>query len=121
MTFEECKNITTIIHYALVLLVFFSIVLFGVWRKKYTIETFIIRFYIVFFIWIGIVFVLDGCPITLIENKLAVKFWGRPFYPEYGFGQTDAFMWLTYPKIYLPLVILLVIKGVTYLSKKIHK
>lgn len=120
MTFEECKHITTIVHYVVVTLLFFSIVLYGFWKKEYTIETLIIRFYVVFFTWIGITFLLDGCPVTLIENKLAVKFWGKPFYPEYGFGQTDAFMWLTYPKIYLPLLLLLVTKGVTFLSKKIH-
>lgn len=121
MTFEECKEITSISHYIVVSIVFFSIVLWGVWRKKYTIETFIIRFYVMFFAWIGLTFALDGCPVTLLENQLAVKFWGKPFYPEYGFGQTDAFMWLRYPKIYLPLVVLLVIKGVNILSKKIHK
>lgn len=121
MTFEEWKYFTSIAHYIVVIGVFFSLVLFGCWRKGYDLETFITRFYIVFFAWIGITFALDGCPVTLIENKLAVKFWGKPFYPEYGFGQTDAFMWLTYPKIYLPLVLLLIIKGVTLLSKNIHK
>lgn len=120
MTFEECRDITSVAHYIVVSVVFFSIVLWGCWRKNYGIQKFIIRFYVMFFAWIGLTFMLDGCPVTLMENKLAVKFWGKPFYPEYGFGQTDAFMWLTYPKIYLPLLILLVIKGVTLLSKKIH-
>lgn len=121
MEFEFWRSVTSIVHYILFVVGFFSIIFYGAFNGKYTIRKFVIRFYVLFLTWVLITYLSNGCPITLLENYISNKVFGKPFYPFYDFSDTDVMMLLIEPKTYMLLGILLSMNVLDFLIKKFNK
>lgn len=115
MLFEEAKLYSSILHYIIFITLFISVCLY----KNKGLVSFITRFYISLGIWALICFLIDGCPITLLENEFSLHYYGRPFYENYNFGRTDIKYLLTWHILYIPLIVVLIIKAVNYLTKDV--
>lgn len=104
MDFELARTVSEIMHYAIVLILTGLFII-----KSYkNFINFVLKFYIIFFIWGIVCFIFQGCPITLFENWISTKIYGQPFYPNYQFTDTDFYYMITNSDFYIPGVLMLV-------------
>lgn len=111
INFDTAAYIFTVIHY-LIALTITCLVIFSGPKKPIN---FALRFYIAFFIWGLICYLVGGCPITLFENWVSERVYGKPFYPDYTFTNTDFYYIVTHSNFYIPLVFGLLF---TYINKR---
>lgn len=103
MTFDEAKTVAIVLHYIIALTVAAAFILY----KPAPIRV-ILRTYIAGAFWVVMTYLSDGCPITHLENKIAVAIYGKPFYEYYGFEDTDVhFLFfdnidLLFPLLFIP-------------------
>lgn len=104
MTFEVAKAVSLVLHYCIVI----GLAGLFVFRRPTLLRIFF-RIYGVLFVWVGLTFLSGGCPITFFENWISTKLYGQPFYPHYGFTDTDAYKLLQHWDLLLPLPLMLLL------------
>lgn len=102
--FYVAKKLSVVLHYIIVLVPTIYILIS---KHKDFINT-TIRFYLIFLIWGLIVFSCNGCPITLMENKVSYLYYGHKFYPDYTFRNSDFYYLLKEKMFYVPMILAIV-------------
>lgn len=113
MLFEEAKLYSSILHYIIFITAFISVCLY----KNKGIFSFVQRFYIALGVWALICIIVNGCPLTMLENEISLHYYGKPFYEDYNFSRTDIKYILTWHILYIPLIVVLIIKAVNYITR----
>lgn len=104
MTFEEAREAAELIHYAVILAVVAAIILY-----KPTLQRVVYRSYLVFGVWVSLVYLTNGCPLTHLENFISLHIYGRQFYPNYEFSDSDVFALLSRNRdLVLPALLVLI-------------
>lgn len=81
MHFELAKKTSYYLHRALLTFINLGPALYL--KPLYEYTTYLEWFAIFLTTWIISIFLFKGCIFTKIENYFAVKFYGKPFYPDY--------------------------------------
>ena len=105
MTFETAHIVTTTIHY----IISISILLSGTFVRNTDFLSAVFRFYLCVFIWAVICYLNNGCPFTQMENEIALHFYGKPFYENYGYNDTNVKALISWPVFYYPAIASLLI------------
>lgn len=109
LDFEQAKYWSEKIHYVF----FISVFAFSVFYKYGTIPKMILRFYSVIIIWLTVTYLNNGCPITYLENLISCHFYGREFYENYSFQDTDIKKIVSIKEMWYPLIILIILTILT--------
>jgi hypothetical protein len=100
LSFETAQTISLVTHYVIALS---SAGLFVFGGRSLVSK--ILRIYAAFAFWCGLIWFFKGCPLTHMENHIAVRFYGKPFYPNYSYKDSDLFYILQQWDLLLPLLV----------------
>lgn len=104
MSFDLALKVSEVLHYSLVLIPLFLFII----RTYKNFISLVLKSYLIFFIWGVICYIFQGCPLTLSENWLSTQIYGKPFYPNYVFKNTDFYYLATNTDFYIPGVLVLI-------------
>jgi len=107
MPFENALILSEVLHYVFIL---GMVLLFLLKRFKDFIKL-VLTSYVLFLVWGVTCYLFQGCPLTLFENWLSTRVYGKPFYPHYTFTNSDFYYLVTNIDFYIPAVLLLIVVG----------
>lgn len=105
MNYETAALLSEGLHYTIALSIS-GLILF---RNYKNFVNLVIKFYLMFFIWGILCYILQGCPITLFENWVSNSIYGKPFYPNYTFSDSDFNYIITNTDFYIPAILILIV------------
>lgn len=106
MSFEQAQLLSQCIHYCITV----GFVFFVAIKNFNRIDALVIKVYSILLIWGALTYAFQGCPITFLENKISVIFYGKPFYPNYKYESSDFYFLSRKYEFYIPLIILFLYK-----------
>lgn len=101
MSFEDARFLSEVLHYVISI---GGTLLFLIINYKNFIKV-VVNIYLLFIAWGLLTFFMQGCPITLFENFISEKIYGKPFYPDYQFNGSDFYYLVHNEMFYVPFIL----------------
>ena len=112
MLFEKARILSEVLHY----IISISILAFICLYKNRDLLKGIIRFYIAAAAWAILCYIINGCPLSHLENVISLHYYNKLFYENYGFERTDIKYLLGWKQFYIPLALALIIYTIKFIN-----
>lgn len=87
MKFETFNSILFCLH----ILIAQGGFIFAIFYKSKNVKNVIIKAIILFFVWLLLNYICNGCPLTHLENMVTKVVYGKESWPNYSFSDSWAY------------------------------